>query len=114
MGRTRLLSQSGKPACAAREVVTNRDGILPRETAALRALPGVGRLYRGAVASFAWELAEPAVDTNVARVLRRAFHPRLTKGAAGDRQLQATAKTLVPRDGQRRGPPTRRSWNSAP
>ena len=66
----------------ARTVVTDHDGNLPQEAEALRALPGVGRYTAGAVASFAWESAEPAVDTNVARVLRRVFHPELPKGAA--------------------------------
>ncbi len=62
-------------------------------------MPGIGLYTAGAVASFAYELAEPAFDTTVARVLRRAFHPRLKRGAAADRQLWETAKTLVPRAG---------------
>jgi A/G-specific adenine glycosylase len=65
----------------------------------LRSLPGIGAYTAGAVMSFAFELAEPAIDTNVARVLRRAFHPRVKKGAAGDRKLWETAKELVPRNG---------------
>lgn len=84
---------------AARDVVTHHAGQLPQDLALLRSLPGVGAYTAGAVASFAFELAEPAIDTNVARVLRRAFHPRLRKGAAGDRQLWETAKALVPRAG---------------
>lgn len=83
----------------ARTVVTHHDGHLPQTTSELRALPGVGRYTAGAVASFAWEAAEPAVDTNVARVLRRVFHPDLPRGAAGERQLWETAKALVPRRG---------------
>ena len=66
----------------------------------LLTLPGVGRYTAGAVASFAFERPAAAVDTNVARVLRRAFHPRAA-GARGDRRLWATAERLVPR---RRGP----------
>ena len=83
----------------ARDVVTNHDGALPRDAAALRALPGVGMYTAGAVASFAYELAEPAIDTNVSRVLRRVFHPDLEHGADADRVLHATAKALVPRRG---------------
>ena len=49
----------------------------------LLALPGVGRYTAGAVASFAYERATPAIDTNVARVIRRAFHPRLAPRGAG-------------------------------
>jgi A/G-specific adenine glycosylase len=84
---------------AAREVVTRHQGEVPREMDLLRSLPGIGAYTAGAVASFAYELAEPAIDTNVARVLRRAFHPTLKRGAASDRQLWETAKTLVPRAG---------------
>jgi A/G-specific adenine glycosylase len=83
----------------AREVVAHHDGILPRDTVSLRALPGVGAYTAGAVASFAYELPEPAIDTNVARVLRRIFHPRLPAGAAGEKLLWATARSLVARKG---------------
>ena len=49
------------------------------------------------MASFAFERRVPAVDTNVARVIRRAFHPRLARGARGDRRLWATAAAILPR-----------------
>lgn len=83
----------------AREVVDRHDGVLPSEPGALRRLPGVGAYTAGAVASFAFERPVPAVDTNVARVLRRAFHPRLAAGAQGNRRIWATAAELLPRDG---------------
>jgi A/G-specific adenine glycosylase len=83
----------------ARDVVARHDGVVPDDPAVLRTLPGVGRYTAGAVASFAYERAEPAVDTNVSRVLRRAFHPRLPRGADGERRLQATARALLPRAG---------------
>jgi A/G-specific adenine glycosylase len=83
----------------AREVVARHGGELPRDPGALRALPGVGRYTAGAVASFAFEAAEPAVDTNVARVLRRAFHPRTGHDARGERRLWATARALLGRPG---------------
>ncbi len=80
-------------------VVANHDSTIPDDIATLRALPGVGAYTAGAVASFAFERAEPAIDTNVARVLRRVFHPRLPKGAAADRRLHETAQLLLPRSG---------------
>jgi A/G-specific adenine glycosylase len=83
----------------AREVVANHASVIPDDIVTLRALPGIGAYTAGAVASFAFELAEPAIDTNVARVLRRVFHPRLPKGAAADRRLHATAQELLPRAG---------------
>lgn len=84
----------------AQQVVTDHGGVIPADPAVLLRLPGVGRYTAGAVASFAYERSTPAVDTNVARVLRRVFHPRLPKsGAAG--KLWATGAALVPRQGKR-------------
>jgi A/G-specific adenine glycosylase len=57
----------------AREVVAEHDGLIPRDPADLRRLPGVGAYTAGAVATFAYEQPTAAVDTNVARVLARAF-----------------------------------------
>ncbi len=84
----------------ARRVVSEHAGVIPADLAVLLALPGVGRYTAGAVASFAYEQPTPAVDTNVARVLRRAFHPRLG-GAGASRRLWATGAALVPRHGKR-------------
>ena len=47
----------------------------------------------------AYEAAEPAVDTNVARVIRRAFHPRAGKLARDQEKLWKTAQALVPAPG---------------
>lgn len=79
----------------ARTVVAEHGGILPEDPAVLRRLPGVGRYTAGAVATFAFEQAHPAVDTNVGRVIRRAFHPR----ARSDKPLWLTAERLQPRAG---------------
>jgi len=57
----------------AQVVVAERSGVLPADPAELVRLPGVGRYTAGAVATFAFEQAHPAVDTNVGRVIRRAF-----------------------------------------
>lgn len=63
--RARLLHR------AARLVVAERGGRLPEDAAGWRSLPGVGDYTAGAVASIGLGLPEPAVDTNVDRVLRR-------------------------------------------
>ena len=83
----------------AQEVVRDRAGVIPSDPAELRRLPGVGRYTAGAVASFAFERSAPAVDTNVARVIRRAFHPRAPAKALLNR-LWATAEQIVPRRGK--------------
>jgi A/G-specific adenine glycosylase len=74
---------------------------LPSAPADLRALPGIGAYTAGAVASFAYEVRAPLVDTNVARVLRRVFAPRLdpTSGR-GSRTLWALAEATLPRGGR--------------
>jgi A/G-specific adenine glycosylase len=80
----------------ARTVMADHAGVIPADPLALARLPGVGRYTAGAVACFAYERRAPAVDTNVARVLRRAFHPRATD----ERRLWHTAAALLPRAGQ--------------
>jgi A/G-specific adenine glycosylase len=80
----------------ARTVVAEHDGVVPADPAALERLPGVGRYTAGAVASFAYERATPAIDTNVARVIRRAFHPRLG-GRGAERRLWETGAAIMPR-----------------
>ncbi len=82
----------------AREVTSVHGGVIPRDPAALLRLPGVGRYTAGAVASFAYERATPAVDTNVARVLRRAFHPG--RRPMSTSQLWQTAARIIPRRGK--------------
>jgi A/G-specific adenine glycosylase len=73
---------------------------LPPDPAALRALPGIGAYTAGAVASFAYERRAALVDTNVARVLRRVFAPRLDpKSTAGQRRLWEIAESILPRTG---------------
>jgi A/G-specific adenine glycosylase len=80
-----------------RAVVTEHGGTVPRDPKVLARLPGVGRYTAGAVASFAYERREPAIDTNVARVLRRAFLPRLGNGSQADAKLHDLARRLLPR-----------------
>lgn len=82
----------------AQVVVREHAGAIPEHPDELVRLPGVGRYTAGAVATFAFERAHPAVDTNVGRVIRRAFHPR-ARGAAGERRIWATGHRLQPRAG---------------
>jgi A/G-specific adenine glycosylase len=74
---------------------------LPAEPSELRALPGIGRYTAGAIASFAFERRAALVDTNVARVLRRAFAPRADfKTTRGQKRLWSIAESLLPRTGK--------------
>lgn len=58
----------------AQVIVAEHGGQMPRNPAAILALPGIGPYTAGAVASFAFDLPEPIVDGNVARVLARVFN----------------------------------------
>lgn len=79
----------------------NGDGIMPDDPSELRKLPGVGPYTAGAVASFAYERRASLVDTNVARVLRRVFAPRLNaRSTRGQRLLWEIAGDLLPRTGK--------------
>ena len=84
-----------------REAPAAYGGALPSAPEALRALPGVGAYTAGAVASFAYEQRAALVDTNVARVLQRAFAPRLNVKRARDlTRLWAIAEAILPRTGR--------------
>jgi A/G-specific adenine glycosylase len=81
--------------------VARRVDALPSEPAELDALPGIGRYTAGAVASFAFERRAALVDTNVARVLRRAFAPRADfKTSRGQQRIWGIAEALLPRTGK--------------
>jgi A/G-specific adenine glycosylase len=84
----------------AQAVVDEHAGVLPSDPAALERLPGVGRYTAGAVACFAYEQVAATVDTNVARVIRRVFHPRLRKHSPPG-QIWTTALEILPRSGRR-------------
>ncbi len=56
---------------AARIIVAQHDGQLPRDEKALLALPGVGRYTAGAIRSIAFGAPAPVLDGNVKRILAR-------------------------------------------
>jgi A/G-specific adenine glycosylase len=85
----------------ARQVTTNRHGVIPSEPSELQALPGIGAYTAGAVASFAYEKRAALVDTNVARVLHRVFAPEIDpKSGPGLKRLWQLANELLPRTGK--------------
>ncbi|MFB6232733.1 MAG: A/G-specific adenine glycosylase [Haloarculaceae archaeon] len=86
---------------AAGQVVTEYDGRFPRDPAELSELMGVGPYTANAVASFAFDNGDAVVDTNVKRVLYRAF------GVPDeDDEFERVARALMP-DGESR------VWNNA-
>jgi A/G-specific adenine glycosylase len=92
--RARHLHAAGKL------VSENFGGELPADAARIAQLPGVGRYTAGAIASFAFDLPEPIVDANVARVLARLTNWQNPIDSPGGRAyLWETATALVPRRG---------------
>lgn len=83
---------------AARQIRRDHGGEFPRDPDEILALPGIGRYTAGAIASIAFDQAEPILDGNVIRVLARVF------GIGGDpkdktvnEQLWASAEDMVKR-----------------
>ena len=83
---------------AAAEVLLAQDGgSVPADPVRLLALPGVGAYTAGAIASIAFDLPEPILDGNVARVLSRVFAIDTPPEAKDTKmQLWARARALVP------------------
>jgi A/G-specific adenine glycosylase len=87
-------------------VMAKHAGEIPRDQAALRALPGVGPYTACAIQAFAFDHDEVAADTNVRRVVHRVLHGIEYPPKAAPRDLDAAARAGIPRG---RG----HDWNSA-
>ncbi|NCG26814.1 MAG: hypothetical protein GWP42_04655 [Verrucomicrobiales bacterium] len=88
-------------------VIKDFGGVFPSDLSLIEGLPGIGQYTAGAVASFAFNAAVPAVDANIARVLARLFEfTERIDTSSGQKQLWKWAGELVPESGAR-------SWNSA-
>ena len=87
----------------ARVVSKDLSGAVPSNPDDLIKLPGVGRYTAGAVATFAYEQPVAAVDTNVARVIRRAFLRERGAGSSTSRAktIWRLAAAIVPKNGKR-------------
>ena len=88
---------------AATQVETEYDGEFPRTPTELQELMGVGPYTANAVASFAFNAGDAVVDTNVKRVLHRAFAEIHN---ADDPDYETVASALMPAGESR-------IWNNA-
>jgi A/G-specific adenine glycosylase len=86
---------------AAGQVLTAHDGTFPRTPEGLQDLMGVGPYTANAVASFAFDAGGAVVDTNVKRVLHRAFGI-----PDDDAEFEGAANELMPAGESR-------VWNNA-
>ena len=91
----------------ARLCLERHEGALPRDPAALLALPGVGPFTAAIVRTFGWGDDAPAVDTNIVRVLGRLvcgdLQPARDTPAA---TIEAIAARLLPPGDAARWNPT--------
>lgn len=85
---------------AARRIVADHGGEFPRDPAAVRALPGIGRYTAGAILSIAFDAREPILEANTIRLVSRLLayrgDPRST---AGQQPLWEAAARWLPRRG---------------
>lgn len=97
----------------AKAVVDHHDGQLPADPELLLQLPGIGEYTAAAVSSFAFDIPEVVIDTNVRRVHARIFSgqgaaaPSLT---AAERKL---AQALMPDTSTPDGASAANTWNVA-
>jgi A/G-specific adenine glycosylase len=84
---------------ASAKIVQDRHaGSLPREAAAIRELPGIGRYTANAVATFAFDQSLPIVDANIARLVARLFNYKQRIDASRGRDaIWRFAAALVPK-----------------
>ncbi len=82
---------------AARVIIADHAGELPREAQALQTLPGIGRYTAAAIASIASGQDEAALDGNIRRVLSRVFNVvEPARSTAGERLLWQLAEDNLP------------------
>ncbi|WP_018970575.1 A/G-specific adenine glycosylase [Rubritalea marina] len=81
---------------AARAISEEHGGHFPTDHQTILKLPGIGRYTAGAIASFAYNQAQPIVDANVARVLSRVFNFRdRVDNGPGQKQLWSWAEQVL-------------------
>lgn len=80
----------------AKLIVRQYHGVVPREPADIRRLPGLGRYTSNAVATFAFNKSVPIVEANITRVIARLFNiGHAVDSSAGRERLWQSAESLV-------------------
>jgi A/G-specific adenine glycosylase len=90
----------------AQAVCEHHAGELPREEAALRALPGIGPYTARAIRAFGFDCDTAAVDTNVRRVIHRIHYGIEVPPRASERELERAAQAAL-------APGRAHDWNGA-
>lgn len=90
----------------ARAIAARHGGRIPKDSAKLRALPGIGAYTAAAIRAFAYGLDDAPLDTNVRRIVHRLYYGIEHPSRAILRELNERAQTLLPRGRSH-------DWNSA-
>ncbi len=81
----------------AREVIERYGGSLPHERQQLQQLPGIGDYTAAAIRVFAFNMRDVVLDTNIKRVLSRAFFTlQFRNEVMPHSQLRALAEEILP------------------
>ena len=87
---------------AAKQVVAEHGGAFPREFAAVRALPGIGRYTAGAILSIAFDQPGPILEANTIRVWAGCWPTTATRSPGRPRNCSGRRPTaILPRRGGR-------------
>lgn len=82
---------------AAKSVADVHQGQFPRRFEQIRELPGIGRYTAGAIASFAFDDAQPIVEANTLRLYSRLMGLQVDpRSKTGQEQLWQFAESLLP------------------
>lgn len=81
---------------AAGVIMSEHDGQIPADVAALKNLPGIGAYTAGAIASIAFGAPEPALDGNIRRVSIRLLDLHDPPGSETDSKLWEFARQVLP------------------
>ncbi len=84
---------------AAQQIMELYGGVFPEDYDAIRNLTGIGNYTAGAIGSFAFGIAKPAVDGNVLRVISRVTgsYDDIMK-ASTKTKVEEQLETVIPRD----------------
>jgi len=84
---------------AARIIIDDFGGNMPKDYQALLKLPGIGSYTAGAIASISFQIPEPAVDGNVLRVMKRVAgsFDDITK-ASVKKQMEEDLRKIIPKN----------------
>jgi A/G-specific adenine glycosylase len=82
---------------AARKILTDHDGEIPRHQDDLRELPGVGKYTAAAIGAIAFDADVVALDGNLRRVLARLMDMDIDpRSPEGERRMMSYASALLP------------------